>query len=271
MSHHKKPVKPLPPNDKLYLQLANANDEKAYNVLLKAMTKQPFVAQLDIQIPTSDDAGPNLIERLPTELSELLVDYTFQHARMRPSQFLQAKFMNTHVRTGGLLLLSCMNPQGMVVALDGAGNMTLTLDKDIYESLGITGRVSQFVSDRQRSFVEINLREDYMRDGKPGYERLKVCLDRLGEMDFIMAYNNDFDYPQPVDLPEGISGQTFKLRLTAESGPVYDAQPSLSRLQELFLAQVGKKRKLSMTAGDLAEEASELLEKLATMPDHEPG
>lgn len=42
------------------------------------------------------------------------------------------------------------------------------------------------------SVVEINLREDYMRDGKPGYERLKVCLDRLGEMDFIMAYNNDF-------------------------------------------------------------------------------
>lgn len=49
MSHHKKPVKPLPPNDKLYLQLANANDEKAYNVLLKAMTKQPFVAQVSMQ------------------------------------------------------------------------------------------------------------------------------------------------------------------------------------------------------------------------------
>ena len=36
--------------------------------------------------------------------------------------------------------------------------------------------------------MEVDLREPFMRDQKPGYERLKRCLERLGEKDTMFSY-----------------------------------------------------------------------------------
>ena len=40
------------------------------------------------------------------------------------------------------------------------------------------------------SGVSIDLRDACMRDGKPGYERHKVSLRRMGEIDVMLAFAN---------------------------------------------------------------------------------
>lgn len=46
MSHHKKPVKALPPNDKIYLSTGLLSDERDYAQLCRITSKQPFVSQV---------------------------------------------------------------------------------------------------------------------------------------------------------------------------------------------------------------------------------
>lgn len=36
--------------------------------------------------------------------------------------------------------------------------------------------------------IEIDLKPDFMRSGKPGYERLRTSLSKLGEMDLIATF-----------------------------------------------------------------------------------
>lgn len=40
------------------------------------------------------------------------------------------------------------------------------------------------------SDIEIDLLPDYMRSGKPGFERIRTGLRKLGEKDFIASYTD---------------------------------------------------------------------------------
>ncbi|KAG0003791.1 hypothetical protein BGZ65_001349 [Modicella reniformis] len=64
-----------------------------------------------------------------------------------------------------------------VVCLDGKGKLILSLTKDSYEQLGLTGSPSKFNSGRQRYVVELDLRSPAMIPGKPGFERIKWCFE----------------------------------------------------------------------------------------------
>jgi hypothetical protein len=46
MSHHKKPVQPHPPRDKLFLRAGSLNDPKSIGVLNKAVARQPFLSRV---------------------------------------------------------------------------------------------------------------------------------------------------------------------------------------------------------------------------------
>lgn len=50
MSHHKKPVQPLPPGDKLFLNAGTLEDPKHRAVLNKAVARQPFLSQVGSSI-----------------------------------------------------------------------------------------------------------------------------------------------------------------------------------------------------------------------------
>ena len=40
--------------------------------------------------------------------------------------------------------------------------------------------------------MTIDLRLPHMRDGKPGYDKIKQSLAKLGEMDMMFAFMNEF-------------------------------------------------------------------------------
>ena len=88
----------------------------------------------------------------------------------------------------------------------GTGRLILSLTKDTYGQLGIVGIPSRFGQKRHRhceylivysgrhslkvpgAVIEVDLREDCMRDGKPGYERLKAGLAKFGSMDMMFSF-----------------------------------------------------------------------------------
>lgn len=116
MSHHKKPVQPLPPRDKLFLRAGSLNDPKCTSVLNKAVARQPFLSRVRASLLQSyssrslADLVKNVVQmdillstnsttpELPTEIKQLIEQHTFSHARINPAELLCPSLMTGYIR-----------------------------------------------------------------------------------------------------------------------------------------------------------------------------
>ena len=128
-----------------------------------------------------------------------------------------------------------------------------------------------------------------MRDGKPGYERLKICLERLGEKNVMFSYYNpkgtklllrcvestiesiQVGIQCCIDFPDGIKSISYKYRV-AES-TVKLRNDSKGWLEQLALTpQESRKRKREQSLAGTEEPMVALLSNIgmASLPDHSP-
>lgn len=121
MSHHQKPVRPRPPDNKIYVQTGQSTLNNLYDAL-KPLAGQPFLhqviahhmasklqshglLQLAITIISQNDDFPSM----PVELLALLDEMTFQHARLTLDALLTPNFMHEYVRQGKAFVLSFLH------------------------------------------------------------------------------------------------------------------------------------------------------------------
>lgn len=177
--------------------------------LEKLIDAHPFNRSLELILPlSSDDANPwfDAASPLPTSVQSLIdriTSLTSSHreyrARIPLSLFLDPIFVTAYLKTGSLIALSdasrtpAFTPSSDdSVCLDGQGTLVLSLCKDTYRTLGLTGRASHFsrlssgrAADRtsgpdSRFIVQLPLLSPSFVPGKKGYQQ---ALERLRAWD----------------------------------------------------------------------------------------
>ncbi|XP_067055757.1 ribonuclease P protein subunit p40-like isoform X1 [Acropora muricata] len=99
--------------------------------------------------------------------------------------FIETDFIKTFVKDGQFVALSWETriDTGNCVAVLPNGTLILSLNKDTYEQLGLTGKPSAFQK-KQRFIVEVDLKAPHFVPGKKNYDRVKWCLKENQPMTF---------------------------------------------------------------------------------------
>ncbi|SPO29223.1 uncharacterized protein UTRI_06172 [Ustilago trichophora] len=177
--------------------------------LEKLVHGHPFNRSLELILPLSFDANdatsdtstplPTSVQSLIERLHNLASSHRSYRARIPLSLLLDPIFVTAYLKAGSLIALS--DPSGApglspdlqdTVCIDGQGTLVLSLCKDTYQTLGLTGRASHFsrlasgrAGDRtsgpdSRFIVELPLLSPSFVPGKRGYQQ---ALDRLRAWD----------------------------------------------------------------------------------------
>lgn len=174
----------------------------------------PFNRSLELILPlSSDDSNatsdssaplPTPVQSLLESLETLTSGHKSYRARIPLSMLLDPIFVTAYLKTGSLIALSDqagepgLTPDAQDTAcIDGQGTLILSLCKDTYQTLGLTGRASHFsrlasgrAGDRtsgpdSRFIVELPLVSPSFIPGKKGYQQ---ALDRLRAWDCARAH-----------------------------------------------------------------------------------
>ncbi|KAL6073530.1 Ribonuclease P protein subunit p40 [Balamuthia mandrillaris] len=134
------------------------------------------------------------------------------------SRLLEPSFLNAHVRQGELRAISIgsrIDAQNVCAILPN-GKMLLSLDKDTYEQLGLTGRKAAFPPRHSQEWdVSLDLRAASFRPGKNLYDRVKWCLgeDRLAGIDLLLAWCPQLgSAPAEMTFPEEVQHKQLRLK-----------------------------------------------------------
>ncbi|GAC97911.1 hypothetical protein PHSY_005499 [Pseudozyma hubeiensis SY62] len=168
-----------------------------------------FCRSLELIVPLTSEAdhtSPDSAAELPAGVSSLLrrlerisSSHRSYRARIPLSLLLDPIFVTAYLKTGSLIALShASGAPGLspgledTACVDGQGTLVLSLCKDTYQTLGLTGRASHFsrlssgrAADRtsgpdSRFIVELPLLSPSFVPGKKGYQQ---ALDRLRQWD----------------------------------------------------------------------------------------
>lgn len=157
--------------------------------------QHPFNYTLELLLPFyetsqhSQEQQKQLVKRLQSLTQEQR--FSACRARVPLALFLDPIFVSAYIKNGQLTALSAgaIDAQD-VVCLDGQGTLVLSLTKDTYQTLGLTGRASHFSrmasgrsADRTsgkdtRYIVELPLASPSFVPGKKGYKQALECLRR---------------------------------------------------------------------------------------------
>ncbi|RUS32975.1 ribonuclease P 40kDa subunit-domain-containing protein [Jimgerdemannia flammicorona] len=137
------------------------------------------------------------------------------------SFFLSQKVINQYVRSGkvamGLARIGGGIDTDDVVALEGNGNLILSVTKDTYEQLGLPGKAAQFGPDKQRFVVQIDLTAKSMVPGKKGYDRIKWCFENTLNKKFtffIASVNSSTGVTEEIEFPGEVEPSKIPLKRT---------------------------------------------------------
>ncbi|KAL1919763.1 uncharacterized protein VTP21DRAFT_1694 [Calcarisporiella thermophila] len=133
------------------------------------------------------------------------------------SHLITMSFKNDYLRRGHVFAHSIGGRIDIddIVVLDGDGKLTLSLSKDTYESLGLTGKPSKF--GRQKFVVIIDLLEKSMIPGKNGYERVQWCFENTftQELEFYIAFVNPAtSKTEEMQFPSNFKSEKVQLNTT---------------------------------------------------------
>ncbi|PWN52247.1 hypothetical protein IE53DRAFT_385330 [Violaceomyces palustris] len=173
--------------------------DSAARKLISNIEAHPFNHTLNLILPLPPpgrSSGPNsegsVKELLDSfrRLGESCGEKSYM-AKVPLTLFLDPIFLCGYIKSGCLIALSAGRVDADdVVCLDGRGKLFLSLTKETYQRLGLTGRASHFskqssgwAGDRRsgadtRYVVEIDLLAPSFVPGKKGYEQVKRCFRR---------------------------------------------------------------------------------------------
>ncbi|XP_068697129.1 ribonuclease P protein subunit p40-like isoform X1 [Montipora foliosa] len=153
--------------------------------------------------------------------------------------FTEPEFIKTFVKNGHFVALSWHTriDSGTCVAVLPTGMLILSLDKDTYEQLGLTGKPSAFQK-KQRFIVEVDLKAPYFVPGKKYYDRVKWCLKEKEPMTFkfIMSWTNEghTSTDKLNSYFSSYSGQTLHNKEDIESDKKNEKAPIISFDRSVF-------------------------------------
>ncbi|KAG9325796.1 hypothetical protein KVV02_005720 [Mortierella alpina] len=186
-----------PPRSQLFMSHYSFDSPKQLHE--RCIQNHPFNHKVQIFLPATLD--PASLSSLTNALAR---DTHYYHAHVPLSLFLTSAFMQ-YIRNG-LIALSVQGGIDThdVVCIDGKGKMILSLTKDSYEQLGLTGSPSKFHPNRQRYVVEIDLLAPAMIPGKPGFDRIKWCFDNTLTTIFpmVLVSVDPLGVSLPLEFPE---------------------------------------------------------------------
>ncbi|XP_014663671.1 PREDICTED: ribonuclease P protein subunit p40-like [Priapulus caudatus] len=137
--------------------------------------------------------SPN-VAQIPTTVTASLSPSSYYIVRNLPlSRLIDKEFIEAFVRNGAFYAVSLNTRIDVAnsVAVLPTGKLVLSVDKDMYETLGLEGRRSIFSQTRERKFViEVELTKPSFTPGKKNYERTKWCFsERLNlRFDFVFTW-----------------------------------------------------------------------------------
>ncbi|CDW98559.1 hypothetical protein, partial [Sporisorium scitamineum] len=169
----------------------------------------PFNRSLELILPSvveaSDESNdsstqlPPLVRSLIAKVEQIASSHKSYRARIPLSLLLDPIFVTAYIKTGSLIALSDVSGAPGYsphledsVCIDGQGTLVLSLCKDTYQTLGLTGRASHFsrlasgrAADRtsgpdSRFIVELPLLSPSFVPGKKGFQQ---ALERLRQWD----------------------------------------------------------------------------------------
>lgn len=159
----------------------------------------PMVPAVSGASPDSNTELPDSVRSLIARLEHIASCHKSYRARIPLSLLLDPLFVTAYLKTGSLIALSDPSPapglspgQEDMACIDGQGTLVLSLCKDTYQTLGLTGRASHFsrlssgrAADRtsgpdSRFIVQLPLLSPSFVPGKKGYQQ---ALDRLRQWD----------------------------------------------------------------------------------------
>ncbi|KAG0095561.1 Ribonuclease P protein subunit p40 [Podila epicladia] len=200
-----------PPRSNLFMSHYSFNSPKQLHT--KCIQEHPFNHRIQVFLPA--EASPS-VDTLQSMLTEQLQQFThYYHAHVPLALFLTSPFMQ-YIRNG----LVALSVQGGidthdVVCIDGKGKMILSLTKDSYEQLGLTGVPSQFQKNRQRYVVELDLQAPSMIPGKAGFERIKWCFENtlVTVFPMVLASVDPAGVSLPLDFPVSARARQLSYRI----------------------------------------------------------
>lgn len=178
-------------------RLVGLIDSHPFNRSLEVLL--PFVGSDGDDVPSTSATLPASVQSLSDRIDELASTHRSYKACIPLSMLLDPIFVTAYLKTGSLIALSDesgapgLSPDLEDSAcIDGQGTLLLSLCKDTYQTLGLTGRASHFsrlasgrAADRtsgpnSRFIVELPLLSPSFTPGKKGYQQ---ALDRLRAWD----------------------------------------------------------------------------------------
>ncbi|KAK7221916.1 hypothetical protein V2G26_009919 [Clonostachys chloroleuca] len=190
-----------------------------------------FVHKVDLLIPQEH------YERLSEKLGQEITSTAYYKVSMTLEQILQGDFFTECIKRGNVLMLSegKVTVDNMFTLING--NLTMYLEKEVYERAGLTGKPYGIKGDRglkPRWIVTYDLRSPSMLHGKKGFDRLMYACKKVLNQQMKWLFS---DVGQSID-----SGLLEKLSATR-----IDVKPEV--IQHIKTTQVA----LNMPASVLAE------------------
>ncbi|KAJ2803684.1 hypothetical protein H4R20_002795 [Coemansia guatemalensis] len=182
MSSHIPLPKERHSKSKLFVTLSALASKKREHA--KVIETHPFNYQLTVIAPQNT-----------IDVQKTLPKHVGWHYRimLKLSDLIDPAFIANYIKRNTLIALSSNGfiDANDVYAIDGHGKLILSLCKDTYETLGLTGRQAKFPFQRNSRFiVEIDLTASCMDPSKKYFQRIRSRLDDvLGEpVEFDIGY-----------------------------------------------------------------------------------
>eukprot|EP01121_Diplochlamys_sp_Union-15-3_P011966 TRINITY_DN3520_c0_g1_i1.p1 TRINITY_DN3520_c0_g1~~TRINITY_DN3520_c0_g1_i1.p1 ORF type:complete len:243 (+),score=26.95 TRINITY_DN3520_c0_g1_i1:23-751(+) len=143
---------------------------------------------------------------LPDSESVPLHSNQFYHVCLSLSDIVEPNFLQNYIKKGFFLGLSicCKLDTENVIAIYG-GEIMLSLDKDTYEQLGLTGTAAKYPPKGNRFIVRVNMLASSFIPGKPLYERVKWCFsDRTSPVHMLVSWTVEDQGENPLFPPKTI-------------------------------------------------------------------
>ncbi|KAJ2082617.1 hypothetical protein H4R24_001447 [Coemansia sp. RSA 988] len=177
---------PLPKDrhnkSKLFVTLSTLASKKREHA--KAIETHPFNYQLTVIVPQNT-----------IDVQKILPKHIGWHYKitLKLSDLIEPAFITNYIKQNTLIALSSNSfiDADDVYAIDGQGKLILSLCKDTYETLGLTGRQAKFPFQRNSRFiVEIDLTASCMDPSKKYFQRIRSRLDDVlsESVEFIIGY-----------------------------------------------------------------------------------
>lgn len=185
MSSHISLPKDRQDKSKLFVTLSSLDQtSQQHNAeYTKCIETHPFNHRCDIFAPRN----------MPLE--SLVNKYIgwYYRVKLRLVDLIDPTFISTYIKPSQVLALSTDQniDSGNVYAIDGQqGTLILSVDKDTYEELGLTGKPAKFPLDRgSRFIIKVDLKADCMAPEKKYFQRLHQRFSAVlnDEIEFIMG------------------------------------------------------------------------------------